>query len=426
MNKADSERIAGLLADMGGNSVDLPEEADVVLLNTCSVRDHAEQRVYGKLGQLKKHKAARPGMKIGVCGCMAQKEGEALLLRAPYVDLVVGPDNLHRIPELLHGDSGRVAVAEGELPDELPVRRENDLHAWVTVIRGCNNFCSYCIVPYVRGRERSRPAGIIVDEIKALAGDGCKEVTLLGQNVNSYGKNLADDCDFAALLERVNDIDGIDRIRFATSHPKDMSDRLIRAVADLPKVCEQIHLPVQAGDDDTLKRMGRGYTVSDYRKLVDKVRAAVPDVILSTDVIAGFPGETEAAFQGTMKLFRDIRYDQAYMFHYSPRTGTRAASLEDQIPPEVRKRRLAELIELQNDVTCQINAAAVGKVEEVLIDRDNPADAGGMMGRTRGGKTVAVKTTGSDSRGRLIKVSLRQAHLWGFVGEPLEVLCSSR
>jgi len=296
----------------------------------------------------------------------------------------------------------------------------------VTVIRGCNNFCSYCIVPYVRGRERSRPASIIVDEIKALADDGCKEITLLGQNVNSYGKNMTDDCDFAALLERVNDIDGIDRIRFATSHPKDMSDRLIRAVADLPKVCEQIHLPVQAGDDDTLKRMGRGYTVADYRKLVDKVRAAVPDVTLSTDVIAGFPGETEAAFQGTMKLFRDIRYDQAYMFHYSPRTGTRAASLEDQIPPEVRKRRLAELIELQNDVTCQINTASVGKVEEVLIDRDNPAAAGGMMGRTRGGKTVAVKTTGSDSRGRLIMVSLRQAHLWGFVGEPLEVLCSSR
>ncbi len=424
MNKADSERIAGLLSNAGGSSVDDPAKADIILLNTCSVRDHAEQRIYGKLGELKRYKNNRPGMKIGVCGCMAQKEGEALLSRVPYVDMVVGPDNLHRIPELLL--DGGIAVEEGNLPNVLPVQRENDLHAWVTVIRGCNNFCSYCIVPYVRGRERSRPAGVIVDEIKALADDGCREVTLLGQNVNSYGKDITNDCDFADLLARINAIDGIKRIRFATSHPKDMSDRLIRAITDLPKVCEHIHLPVQAGDDDTLRRMGRGYTVADYRWLVDRIRAAIPNITLSTDVIAGFPGESESAFQNTVKLFKSIRYDQAFMFYYSPRTGTRAASLKEQLPLAVRKRRLAELIELQKNITCEINEAAVGKVEEVMIDRDNPSDTESMMGLTRGGKKVVIKEAAPGSRGSVVNVRLNQAYLWGFTGEPVEALCSNR
>ena len=424
MNKADSERIAGLLSNAGGSSVDDPAKADIILLNTCSVRDHAEQRIYGKLGELKRYKNNRPGMKIGVCGCMAQKEGEALLSRVPYVDMVVGPDNLHRIPELLL--DGGIAVEEGNLPNVLPVQRENDLHAWVTVIRGCNNFCSYCIVPYVRGRERSRPAGVIVDEIKALADDGCREVTLLGQNVNSYGKDITNDCDFADLLARINAIDGIKRIRFATSHPKDMSDRLIRAITDLPKVCEHIHLPVQAGDDDTLRRMGRGYTVADYKRLVDRIRAAIPNITLSTDVIAGFPGESESAFQNTVKLFKSIRYDQAFMFYYSPRTGTRAASLKEQLPLAVRKRRLAELIELQKNITCEINEAAVGKVEEVMIDRDNPSDTESMMGLTRGGKKVVIKEAAPGSRGSVVNVRLNQAYLWGFTGEPVEALCSNR
>ncbi|MDD3805802.1 MAG: tRNA (N6-isopentenyl adenosine(37)-C2)-methylthiotransferase MiaB [bacterium] len=424
MNKADSERIAGLLSNAGGNSVDDPAKADIILLNTCSVRDHAEQRVYGKLGELKRYKNSRPGIKIGVCGCMAQKEGEALLARVPYVDMVVGPDNLHRIPELL--PDGGIAVEEGNLPNVLPVQRENDLHAWVTVIRGCNNFCSYCIVPYVRGRERSRPAGVLLDEIKELADDGCREVTLLGQNVNSYGKDITNGCDFADLLAKINTIDGIKRIRFATSHPKDVSDRLIRAIADLPKVCEHMHLPVQAGDDDTLRRMGRGYTVADYKRLVDRIRAAIPNITLSTDVIAGFPGESESAFQSTVKLFKDIRYDQAFMFYYSPRTGTRAASLEEQLPLAVRKRRLAELIELQKSITCEINEAAAGKVEEVMIDRDNPSDADSMMGLTRGGKKVVVKGAAPGSRGSLVKVRLNQAYLWGFIGEPVEVLCNNR
>ncbi len=424
MNKADSERIAGLLSNAGGSSVDDPAKADIILLNTCSVRDHAEQRIYGKLGELKRYKNNRPGMKIGVCGCMAQKEGEALLSRVPYVDMVVGPDNLHRIPELLL--DGGIAVEEGNLPNVLPVQRENDLHAWVTVIRGCNNFCSYCIVPYVRGRERSRPAGVIVDEIKALADDGCREVTLLGQNVNSYGKDITNDCDFADLLARINAIDGIKRIRFATSHPKDMSDRLIRAITDLPKVCEHIHLPVQAGDDDTLRRMGRGYTVADYKRLGDRIRAAIPNITLSTDVIAGFPGESESAFQNTVKLFKSIRYDQAFMFYYSPRTGTRAASLKEQLPLAVRKRRLAELIELQKNITCEINEAAVGKVEEVMIDRDNPSDTESMMGLTRGGKKVVIKEAAPGSRGSVVNVRLNQAYLWGFTGEPVEALCSNR
>ncbi|MHB0884545.1 MAG: tRNA (N6-isopentenyl adenosine(37)-C2)-methylthiotransferase MiaB [Bacillota bacterium] len=427
MNEHDSERLAGMLENLGYQPVDDPAQADVVVLNTCTVRETAETRVFGRLGELKRLKSERPGMIIGVCGCMPQREGAAdeVRRRAPHVDLVFGTHNLDEFPTLLRqvAEEGRPVVAvrgeEGEIVEGLPRRPGDDLKAWVTITHGCDNFCSYCIVPYVRGRERSRQPEAIVAEVEGLVAAGCREVTLLGQNVNSYGKDLGEDrtgAGFARLLRMVDGVDGLWRIRFMTSHPRDFGPEVIRAIADCAKVCEHIHLPVQSGSDTILDLMNRGYTVAHYRELAATIRQAIPGVALTTDIIVGFPGETEDDFRQTLDLVREVRFDAAFTFIYSPRSGTPAAGFPEQVPQEVRKERIARLIELQNGITREENQKDAGREVEVLVEGASPKNPGKAEGRTRTNKLVLFPG-GQEDRGQLVKVSVQRTGTWVLHGE---------
>ncbi|NLK07860.1 MAG: tRNA (N6-isopentenyl adenosine(37)-C2)-methylthiotransferase MiaB, partial [Firmicutes bacterium] len=335
MNERDTETIMGLLAEQGYGFTNEPEEADLILYNTCCVRENPERKVYGQVGLLKALKDEKPELVIGICGCMPQQREElnVMIQRLPHVDLFFGTHNIHRLPELLHkvevtGEQVVEVWDENDEPLEgLPALRQSSLKAWITIMHGCNNFCTYCIVPYVRGKEHSRTPKAIIEEAQRLAADGIKEVTLLGQNVNSYGQDLGGELDFAKLLAEVNKVEGLERIRFTTSHPKDVSDELIKALADYDKVCEHLHLPVQAGSSKVLKRMNRGYDREYYLRLVDKIRKAVPNISLTTDIMVGFPGETEADFLDTMALVREVEYDAAFTFIYSKRKGTPATRM---------------------------------------------------------------------------------------------------
>lgn len=326
MNVHDSEKLAGMLQEIGYEETQVLEEADIILFNTCCVREHAEQRVYGNVGALRSYKQSNPNLILGVCGCMMQQKetAEDIIKKFPFVDLVFGTHNLHHFPRLLFEavNSGHTVVEildeEGNIVEGIPAKRASNVSAYVTIMYGCNNFCTYCIVPHVRGRERSRLPGDITDEIGELAANGCKEITLLGQNVNSYGKDLGDGYLFPDLLRDVNKIEGIERIRFVTSHPKDLSDDLIDAMAECEKVCEHIHLPLQAGSNVILRKMNRRYTREDYLKLVDKLRARIPGIAVSTDIIVGFPGETEEDFLDTLDMMERVQYDSAFTFIYSP------------------------------------------------------------------------------------------------------------
>ena len=435
MNEDDSEQIANLLMQMGCSPTDRAEDADIAMLVTCSVRAKPEEKAKSKLGELRLLKLSKREMIIGVCGCMAQRVGESIRKGRPYIDLVVGTGQISRIPDLIRQVvEKRVFVSALELDRQVPERvpREGEaIKSFVPVVYGCDNYCAYCVVPYVRGRERSRPVDEIVAEAADLAQHGRKEVTLLGQNVNSYGSTLDEPVDFADLLRAANGFDGIERIRFTTSHPKDLSDRLIEAMRDLDKVCEHIHLPVQSGDDHVLRAMNRGYTVAHYRERVAALRAAVPDIAITTDLLVGFPGETEEQFENTLRLVEQTRFDSAFMFAFNAIPGTAAERLPGQLPADVKNARLRRLIEVQNRITCEINGSQVGRVYEVLVEGVSPRDPKRLTGLTRQNKTVnfphGYASDGSSRRsivvrpGELIQVRATEGHLYGFVGES----CSS-
>ena len=396
MNEHDSEVMAGILEEMGYQPARSREEADVILINTCCVRETAENKVYGLLGELRKLKMDRPGLLIGVGGCMTQQKDVARKIkeRFSHVDLVFGTHNLPRLKELLlQAKEGQQRVIElldhaGPAPEGLPVKRASGIKAWVVVTYGCNNYCTYCIVPYVRGRECSRRPEDILDEIRSLAAFGYKEVTLLGQNVNSYGRDLPSKVDFASLLEEVNRIAGISRIRFTTSHPRDFTDRLIAVIAAGEKICEHVHLPVQAGSNRILRMMNRGYTREDYLRLVEKIRRAIPGVAITTDIMVGFPGETDEDFALTMDLVEQVRFDSAFMFIYNVRPGTPAANFPDQVEDRVKRERIKALIDRQNQITKEINSGEVGKTFQVLVDGQSKTNPQMLGGRTRTNKLV--------------------------------------
>lgn len=401
MNEHDSEILAGMLTNMGYEEVAERKDATVAIINTCSVRDNADKRFFGTLGQLKRRKEDQPDFIVCVCGCMMQQQPiiDTLKTKYPWVDIIFGTHNIHRFPELLNNvlqekDKEMEIWADGgEIVEGLPAKRLFKSKALVNIMFGCNNFCTYCIVPYTRGRERSRRPEDIVREIQALAVDGVREVMLLGQNVNSYkGVNAGGDkVDFAGLVWLIAEIDGIDRIRFMTSHPKDMSDDLIDAFARCYKLCKNVHLPVQSGSSNILKRMNRHYDRDSYLLLVDKLRKAVPDITISTDIIVGFPGETEEEFQETLDLVAQVRYDSAFTFLYSVRQGTPAADYENQIPEDVKHERFNRLVELVNSISAEKNAVYDGRIERVLVEGRSKRNSNAFSGRTDGFKLVNFK-----------------------------------
>ena len=429
MNEDDSEQIANLLMQMGYSPTTNEAEADIAMLVTCSVREKPEQKAKSKLGELRILKESNPEMIIGVCGCMAQKEGEALRKSRPYLDMVIGTANIWQIPDLIiQTDEKRRFRHALELPranaDELSVPTRTDrsgktLKSFVPVMYGCDNFCSYCVVPYVRGKERSRSIAEVMQEVTDLASKGRKEITLLGQNVNSYGATLDQPKDFADLLEAVSEIDGIERIRFTTSHPKDLSDRLINAMRDLPKVCEHIHLAVQSGDDEVLQNMNRKYTSDHFKERVVALRSAIPDIAITTDFLVGFPGETEDQFENTLKLAQDIRFDAAFMFAYNVIPNTAAERMDGHLDKNVKNKRLNKLINLQNEITCEINNASFGRIFEVLVESVSHKDPTRVTGLTRQNKTANFPGD-SSLVGKLVHIKATEGHLYGFVGKMIE------
>jgi tRNA-2-methylthio-N6-dimethylallyladenosine synthase len=424
MNEHDSERMTGILEAEGCSTASAVEDADMVILNTCSIREKAEQKFYSELGRLRKLKNEKPGLKIAVAGCIAQQEGENILSRAPYVDMIFGPSDIARLPQTLKQHTSRALPVIDTMGDAdyhrrvIPTSRVDRLKAWVSIMYGCNNFCTYCVVPHLRGRERSRAPGDIVNEVRELAGKGYKEVTLLGQNVNSYGKGLDGTADFPKLLQRVNELDGIERIRFVTSHPRDLSDGLISAIRDLPKVCEALHLPVQSGSSAILAAMNRKYTRDEYIGKVQRLRDAVPHIALTTDIIAGFPGETDEDFKSTVRLLEEVRYDGIFAFKYSKRPGTAALGLSGHLPEEIKEERLAFVLDLQKAITIRRNQEHVGTVKEVLMDGHSKR-GGTLTGRTRGNKTVNVNGPAS-LIGSLVQVTITAAGVNSLTGRICE------
>jgi len=427
MNERDSETVAGLLEQLGYKATDDREQADFIALNTCAVRAKPMHKVFSKLGELRRIKEQHPRTIIAVLGCVAQIAAQEIAQRAPYIDIIMGPRNYSRLAEAIittgqaSGRNSPIVVTDltETIPEGLPVIRSTPVSAFVNVTYGCNNFCAYCIVPYTRGREQSRALPDIISEVEQAVAAGYSEVTLLGQNVNSYGQGCAKGQDFADLLGKVSRVSGLKRIRFTTSHPKDMSAELSAAMAELPKVCEHLHLPIQSGDDEVLERMGRGYTYEHYRRVVEVARQRMPQMSITTDVMAGFPGETEAQFGNTLRAFREIRFDQAFMFKYSDRPGTRAAQMENKVPEEVKQQRLEQLIACQNEIAHQINEELVGTAFEVLVEERDPKSPEKVRGRTRTNKIV-IFPGGSDLQGQIVEVKAQQAFLWGFLGEIAE------
>jgi len=421
MNKCDSEVLACILEKQGYSHIDDFEDADILLLNTCSVRDTAERKVLGRLERLKRVKEEHPDMIIGVCGCMAQSWESELVEKFPHIDIILGTSRLPELPNLIkeRQRSGCAAIDVLEIPHQeeiMPTNRESSVTAWVTIMHGCNNFCSYCIVPYVRGRERSRKSESILQEIKSLAESGYKEVTLLGQNVNSYGLDSEDEIDFADLLTLIDKNTDIRRIRFTTSHPKDVSQKLIDAVGDLTKVCKHFHLPAQAGSDNVLQKMNRDYTREHYFDLIKRLRDKVPNISITTDLIVGFPGETEDDFQDTLDLVRKVEFDVAFCFRYSPRRDTPAASMEDQLPEDIKMRRLYELLAIQDKISINKNQKMSGTIQEILVEGRNPKDDSQLFGRTSCNRIVFF-TGDSSLIGELITVKITDAGNWSLRGE---------
>jgi len=419
MNLADTELLVGHLGTHGYARTADPAAADVILLNTCAIREHAEERVLGRLGDLARHKARRPGVQLGLAGCMAQHLRDKLMVQAPFLDFVVGPDAYRRLPEVLGTPGGDplvdVQLDRDETYADIVPEREAGVRAWVTIMRGCDKFCTFCIVPFVRGRERSLPAAAILAQVRQLAADGYREVVYLGQTVNAYRDG---DTDFAALLRQTNAIDGVERIRFTSPHPSDMTARVIEAMATCDKVCPQLHLPVQSGSDRVLGRMERGYTAAEYLSLVERLRVAIPDIALSTDLIVGFPGEDEADVEATLGLMRTVRYDSAFMFKYSARTGTKAFKWPETVSDEEKGRRLQAVIALQEAQSASINRALVGGTTTVLVEGSARRRDGWLAGKTPQFKTAVFPGNGARA-GDLVRVRVTASTAHTLLGDAM-------
>ena len=427
-NEADSERIRGYLQEMGYGFTQDEEQADVIVINTCAIREHAEQRVLGNLGALVHVKRRHPGQLICLCGCMAQEAHVAQKVKESYrhVDLVFGPQVLWRFPEFIHSlltARGRVFQTPdlpGSIAEGIPVVRQDKVKAWVSIMYGCNNFCSYCIVPYVRGRERSRQPEDILSEVRQLVEEGYKDITLLGQNVNSYGKDLENPMDFADLLSKVNDIPGDFLIRFMTSHPKDATQKLFETMARCEKVAPVLHLPFQAGNDRILKVMNRRHTREQYLEKIRVLKALIPDIVLTSDVIVGFPGETTEEFEDTLKVLEEVRYDALFTFIYSPRVGTPAAKMDDPMPREEKLANFNRLVALQDKISEEKHAAYIGKTVRCLIDGQGDDAEYPFTARTPGNRLVRVKGGTADDVGQFREINIIGANKWSLYGELAE------
>ncbi len=422
-NEADSEKLAGMAETMGYEIVDEPDDADLIVVNTCAIREHAEQKALSTIGQFKHLKNKKPSLVIAVCGCMVAQEHRQndIKFRYPYVNFIFGTTSLHKFPELLYknlterkrlyyNEEASRTVAEG-----IPIKRNNGYKAWVSVMYGCNNFCSYCIVPYVRGRERSRCPDDICKEVKELINAGYKDITLLGQNVNSYGKDGDFDCDFADLLDRLASIEGDYLLHFMTSHPKDATHKLIDVMAKHERIAKHFHLPMQSGSDAVLKKMNRRYDTEKYYGIVEYIRKKMPECVITSDIIVGFPGETEEDFEGTLNMLRKVKFDMLYSFIYSPRKGTPAAEMEDQIPREIQNARFDRLLALQNDIALGKNTPMVDTTVKVLCDGESKTNSDIYSGRTEGNKIVFFEGEPSDI-GKFVSVKIERAEAFALYG----------
>ena len=426
MNEEDSEKLSGMLKSIGySKSTDI-KDADIIIFNTCCVRENAENKVFGNLGELKHLKKKKPELIVAVCGCMMQQEGMAdkILSKFPHVNIIFGTHNAYKFPEYLNRvktegvQVKEIFNKETEIIEGVPIDRESSVKAFVTIMYGCNNFCTYCVVPYVRGRERSRKSEDVIKEIEDLVAKGYKEVTLLGQNVNSYGKGLEEDIDFAELLRKINEVQGLERVRFMTSHPKDLNKDVIYAIKECDKLCEQIHLPVQSGSNRILKKMNRHYTKESYLELVELIKKEIPGVSLTTDIIVGFPGETEEDFLDTLDLVQKVQYDSAFTFIYSRRNNTPADMMLNQVPDADKHHRFDRLVKAVNESVIMKNKEFEGKVTEVLVEGFSKNDETKFTGRTRNGKLVNF--TGENIKaGDLVNVKIVRAQPFSLVGEAL-------
>lgn len=421
MNEHDSEKISGMLESIGYVETNDDKAADLVIFNTCLIRENAELKVFGKLGEVKGLKRNNPDMLVAVCGCMMQRQEirEKVMKNFSFVDMIFGTNTIHELPVLIYNAEinrrKSVNIVENTelIYEDMPKQRKFKHKALVNITYGCNNFCTYCVVPYVRGREKSREPEDIIQEIQELAKDGCKEVTLLGQNVNSYGSNLENKFTFAELLYQINKIEGIERIRFMTSHPKDLTDDLIKAIKECDKVCNHVHLPVQAGSNDVLRRMNRKYTKEHYLNLVEKLKAAVPDIAITTDIIVGFPGESEEDFRETIDIVKKVEYDSAFTFLYSVREGTKAATMEDQVPDDVKHARFDRLLEVLYPIVLDKNEKCIGKVFSVLVES---AEGNKLTGRTEHFRLVHFEGN-RDLVGQIVNVKVRNVKTFHTEGE---------
>ena len=422
-NEADSEKIAGMAESMGYEIVSSPENAYLILVNTCAIREHAELKALSTIGQYKHIKQRNPELVIAVCGCMVTQEHRVndIKFKYPYVDFVFSTSAIHRLPELLSTKIVRgkrlyctdedYSVAEG-----LPIRRESDYRAWVSIMYGCNNFCTYCIVPYVRGRERSRRKEDIIAEVRQLVAEGYKDITLLGQNVNSYGKDMGFDYDFADLLDELAKIEGDYVLHFMTSHPKDATKKLVDVIANNERIAKQFHLPLQSGSNRILKAMNRHYQMDRYLDIVDYMKEKIPDIVITTDIIVGFPGETEEDFEGTLNALNRVRYDMIYSFIYSPRKGTPAAEMPDQVPQDVQSERFRRLLDLQNEIAYEINQKYLGKTIRVLCDGRSKNNPDVLCGRTEGNKIVLFDGA-AENEGKYLNIKITKCETFALIGE---------
>ena len=424
MNEEDSEKLSGMLKRIGYTKTEDIEKASIILFNTCCVRENAENKVFGNLGRIKKLKEKNKDLIVGICGCMMQQKGMAdkVLSKFPFVNIIFGTHNAYKFPEYLNRvktegvQVKEILNKETDIVEGIPVDRESSVKAFVTIMYGCNNFCTYCIVPYVRGRERSRKPEEIIKEIKELVSNGYKEVTLLGQNVNSYGKGLEEEISFAKLLRMINEVEGLERVRFMTSHPKDLNEEVIEAIKDCDKLCEQIHLPVQSGSNRILKEMNRHYDRERYMYLINKIKKEIPDVAITTDIIVGFPGETEEDFEDTLSLVNEVGYDSAFTFIYSRRNHTPADRMENQVPDDVKHERFNRLVEAVNKNVISGNKKYEGKIVEVLVEGPSKNDETKLMGRTRNGRLVNF--SGDESLvGTLVNLKIVRAQPFSLIGE---------
>lgn len=426
MNVNDSEYIVGQLLKLGYSTTEDIFKSNLILLNTCCVRAKVEQKIYSLIGKIKKIKGNNPDVLLGICGCMAQKEKENIFERAPYVDFIFSPSQVNNLEEIINivKYGNRKYISCENTPEfsfnHIPIKRESKLSAWIQIMRGCNNYCSYCVVPYTRGPEQSRGVSEILSEVKKLAKNKYKEIFLLGQNVNSYGNDLSRSVTFSELLELLNDIDGIERIRFTTSHPKDFSFDLIKTIKKCNKICNHIHLPIQSGSSKILKTMNRKYGIDYYKSIIEEIRNNIDNIAITTDVMVGFPGETENDFKDTLNAFKEIEFDEAYTFIYSNRDNAIASLLPDQVPLQLKKERLWKLIDLQKDISAKINKKLEGEILEVLVDKKSKKHIENQFsGRTGTNKTV-VFISKQNLLGQLVKVKIIKSSPWTLYGELIE------